>query len=78
MSGHGNWWVRAHAVNENAVSRKQRMRENRQSSARRLARRPALSSTERDKHAMLRTCSTYYVRTGNIVSPRITVKAKPG
>ena len=35
------------AVNENAVSRKQCMRENRQSSARRLAR-PALSSTERD------------------------------
>ena len=34
------------AVNENAVSTKQRMRENRQSSARRLGR-PALSSTER-------------------------------
>ena len=34
------------AVNDNAVSRKQRMRENRQSSARRLGR-PALGSTER-------------------------------
>ena len=56
-------WKLVGAVNENAVSRKQRMRKSRQSSARRLAR-PALGSTERDI-AERKNCQTQATATVN-------------